>query len=196
MIEPAAFRSLTRVPTLRIHMITSVTRAGHCNSPARDRSRVTRARSTPRLSRAIRESDGLGFLAPVSGDAGNGVDNVGAPHSTKLFGQVRGSVTEDGCDTKEGVVGLGDPRGERLAVRGGSAPCREREIFRQIKAPGPRNTGSISGVRQRRAGGKDPLSSWYDFRHGLLGRCPRADVRDDELRDLADLGEWKLRVER
>ena len=57
-----------------------------------------------------------------------------------------------------------------LAARGGSAPRREREIFRQIKAPGPRNTGSILGIRQRRAGGKDPLSSWYDFRHGLLAR--------------------------
>ena len=59
--------------------------------------------------------------------------------------------------------------GRGLAARGGSAPRREREILRQIKAPGPRNTGSISGFWQRRAGGKDPLSSRYDFRHGLLG---------------------------
>ena len=57
-----------------------------------------------------------------------------------------------------------------LAARGGSAPRREREMFRQIKAPGPRNTGSIAGFRQRRAGGKEPLSSRSDFRHGLLGR--------------------------
>ncbi len=61
-----------------------------------------------------------------------------------------------------------------LAARGGSAPRREREIFRQIKAPGSRNTGSISGVRQRRAGGKEPLSSWYDFRHGLLASALQA----------------------
>ena len=56
-----------------------------------------------------------------------------------------------------------------LAARGGSAPRRGREIFRQIKAPRPQNTGSIPGVRQRRGGGKDPLASRYDFRHGPLG---------------------------
>ena len=86
--------------------------------------------------------------------------------------------------------------GGELAARGGSAPRREREIFRQIKAPGRRNTGSISGfrhaepeasraaagdlqgplLRQRRAGGKEPLWSRYDFRHGLLGQARRPQV--------------------
>ena len=41
-------------------------------------------------------------------------------------------------------------------------------FFVRSRRRDPGNTGSILGIRQRRAGGKDPLSSWYDFRHGLL----------------------------
>ena len=50
--------------------------------------------------------------------------------------------------------------------------------FRQIKAPRPQNTGSIPGVRQRRGGGKDPLSSRYDFRHGLLAEAGVRGIRE------------------
>ena len=74
---------------------------------------------------------------------------------------------------------------------------RGREIFRQIKAPGRRNTGSISGFRQRRTGGKDPASTRYDFRHGLLGDnlARSATARGERRLDvLAQLGLVALAV--
>ena len=54
-----------------------------------------------------------------------------------------------------------------VAARGESAPRPRARDFRQIKASNC-NWWSLE-IRERRAGGKDPLWARSDFRHGLLG---------------------------
>ena len=58
---------------------------------------------------------------------------------------------------------------QRLAVRGGSAPRARARDFSSDQGAEPQEYREYSEVRQRRAGGKDPASTRYGFRHGLLG---------------------------